>query len=59
LCDGKAKMIYSKLIAKKSVLGIVTKNFGKLVSWATFVEETNSNQHSKFFKRMEKMEAQQ
>ncbi len=52
-------MIYSKLIAKKSVLGIVTKNLGKLVSWATFVEETNSNQHSKFFKRMEKMEAQQ
>jgi hypothetical protein len=59
LCDGKTEMLYSKLITKIFVVGIASKNLGKFVNWATFAKETNSNQCSKFFKRMEKMEAQQ
>jgi len=38
--------------------GIVVKKLGKVVNWATFVEETNTNQRSKFFKQMEKLELQ-
>jgi hypothetical protein len=37
-------MPYIKLIMKESVLGIVVKKLGKVVNWATFVEETNTNQ---------------
>lgn len=59
LCYGKAKVPSSKLIAKEFALGIVLeKKFSKDVSWVAFVEETNSNQHSKFFKQLEKMHNQ-
>jgi hypothetical protein len=51
-------MPYIKLIVKEFVLGIVTKKLGKVINWATFVEETNINQWSKFFKQMEKLELQ-
>jgi hypothetical protein len=48
-----------KLITKEFALGIVLKEkFNKDVSWVAFVEETNFNQHSKFFKRLEKMHNQ-
>ncbi len=57
-CYGKSKMPYIKLIVKEFVLGIVTKKLGKVINWATFVEETNINQWSKFFKQMEKLELQ-
>ncbi len=51
LCYGKAKMPSSKLIAKEFALKIVLeKKFNKDVNWVAFVEETNINEHSKFFK---------
>ncbi len=46
----------SKFIVKEFVLDIVAKKIQKPISWAAFVKETNTNQHSKFFKRLEKME---
>lgn len=51
-------MPYTKLIAKGFALGIVIKKFETPIYWATFVEEINTNQHSKFFKWLEKMELQ-
>ncbi len=51
-------MPYTKLIAKEFALGIVAKKFGTPIYWVTFVEEINTNQHSKFFKWLEKMELQ-
>jgi hypothetical protein len=59
LCYGKAKVPSSKLIVKEFALGIkLEKKFSKDVSWVAFIEETNTNQHSKFFKRWEKMHNQ-
>jgi hypothetical protein len=58
LCYGKAKMSCSNLIAKEFVLGIIVEKFNKAVSWMMFAEETNINQHNKFFKRMARMEVQ-
>jgi hypothetical protein len=49
-------MPYTKFITKEFTLGIVAKKFETPINWATFVEETNTNQRSKFFKRLEKME---
>jgi hypothetical protein len=45
-------MPYIKMIVKEFVLGIVAKKLGKVINWAAFVEETNTNQWSKFFKQM-------
>jgi hypothetical protein len=56
LCYGKAKMSCSKLIAKELALGIIVEKLNKVFSWMTFVEETNINQHNKFFKQMARME---
>jgi hypothetical protein len=56
LCYGKAKMSCSKLIAKEFALGIIVEKLNKAVNWAAFDEETNINQHNKFFKRMARME---
>jgi hypothetical protein len=58
LCHGKAKIHYSKLIAKEFALGIVAKKLNKVISWDTFVEKTSTNQRSKYFKRMNNMEVQ-
>jgi hypothetical protein len=58
LCYGKTKMHYSKLIAKEFALGIVTEKFNKIISWVAFIEETNMNQRSKYFKQMNNMEVQ-
>jgi hypothetical protein len=52
LCYGKAKNLCSKLIAKKIALGIIVETLNKDVNWVTFAEETNINEHNKFFKRM-------
>ncbi len=51
-------MHYSKLIAKEFALGIVTEKFNKIISWVAFIEETNMNQRSKYFKQMNNMEVQ-
>lgn len=51
-------MHYSKLITKEFALGIVAQKFNKVISWATFVEETNTNQRSKYFMLMSSMEVQ-
>lgn len=51
-------MHYSKLIAKEFALGIAAEKLNKIISWATFVEETNTNQHSKYFMLMSNMEVQ-
>jgi hypothetical protein len=51
-------MHYSKLIAKEFALGIVAKKLNKVISWATFVEETDTNQRSKYFMLMSNMELQ-
>lgn len=58
LCHGKAKTHYSKLIAKEFALGIVAEKLNKVISWATFVEKTDTNQRSKYFKQMNNMEVQ-
>jgi hypothetical protein len=39
-------------------LGIVTKKFETSISWVAFAEKTNTNQRSKFFKWLKKMELQ-
>ncbi len=57
-CYGKIKMPYIKLIVKEFELSIITKKLGKVINWAAFVEETNINQWSKFFKQMEKLKLQ-
>jgi hypothetical protein len=55
----KGKSAKFQAYAKEFALGIVLEEkFSKDVSWVAFVEETNSNQHSKFFKRLEKMHNQ-
>lgn len=51
-------MHYSKLIAKEFALGIAAEKLNKIISWATFVEGTNTNQHSKYFMLMSNMEVQ-
>jgi hypothetical protein len=43
LCYGKAEMPSSKLIVKEFVLDVVAKKLQKPISWATFVEKTNTN----------------
>ncbi len=57
-CYGKTKMPYIELIVKEFELSIITKKLGKVIKWAAFVEETNINQWSKFFKQMEKLKLQ-
>jgi hypothetical protein len=49
-------MPYTKLIKKEFALGIVAKKFGTPINWVTFAKETNTSQHSKFFKWLEKTE---
>jgi hypothetical protein len=56
LCYGKAKMSCSKLIAKEFALGIIVEKLNKAINWAALDEETNINQHNKFFKRMARLE---
>jgi hypothetical protein len=36
-------MHYSKLIAKEFALDIVVEKLNKVISWATFIEEINTN----------------
>ncbi len=55
MCCGKAKTPSSKLIAKEFALGIVLEEKFNKDSWVAFAEETNTNQHSKFIKQLEKM----
>jgi hypothetical protein len=57
LCYGKVEMHNSKLITKEFALGIVVEKLNKIVSWAALTKETNTNQHSKYFKEMSNMEA--
>jgi hypothetical protein len=49
-------MHYSKLITKEFALDIVLKKFNKVINWAAFIEKTNTNQCSKYFKRMNNMD---
>jgi len=49
-------MPYTKLIKKEFAIGSVAKKFETLINWVRFAKETNTSQHSKFFKWLEKME---
>ncbi len=51
-------MHYSKLIPKELTLGIIAKKLNKVINWAAFVEKTNTNQCSKYFKQMNNMEVE-
>jgi hypothetical protein len=52
----KDKDALHKAHQKGVCFGIVAKKFGTPINWVTFAKETNTSQHSKFFKWLENME---
>lgn len=55
LCYGRNGMDGVKLISLEFAMGIVAEEHNKDVAWASFAEETNRTQRSKYTKRVKKL----